>query len=273
MEWDKGFAQALGERKDRLDVEAIRHAFEFSAHAHRGQKRLSGEDYVSHTVAVARILVELQMDTTTIVAALLHDVVEDADVTLGEIREVFGDEVGEIVGGLTKISSLTFRSSTEEQVENYRKLLLSIARDARVIIVKLADRLHNMRTLEHQPADAQRRIALETREIYAALAHRFGMAGLRAELEDLAFRFLEPDDYTRLAESIQASQAERAAMIERLRVPLEEEFRRAGLVNFEVSGRPKHLWSIYKKLKRRDATLDEIYDLMAIRVLVETVRD
>jgi GTP diphosphokinase / guanosine-3',5'-bis(diphosphate) 3'-diphosphatase len=271
--WDGGFAEALAERKDRLDVEAIRHAFEFSAHAHRGQKRLSGEEFVSHVVAVARILVELQMDTTTIVAALLHDVVEDADVTVGEIGEVFGDEVAEIVGGLTKLSSLTLRSSTEEQVENYRKLLLSIARDARVIIVKLADRLHNMRTLEHQPSDAQRRIALETREIYAALAHRFGMAGLRAELEDLAFRFLEPDDYRRLSESLRASRADREAMIERLRLPLEEEFRRAGLANFEVSGRPKHLWSIYRKLKRRDATLDEIYDLMAIRVLVETVRD
>jgi len=272
--WTAGFAQALAERQDRLDVETIRRAFDFAAHAHRGQKRLSGDEFVSHAVAVARILVELQMDTTTIVAALLHDVVEDADVSVDEVRETFGDEPAGIVDGLTKLSSLTFRSSTEEQVENYRKLLLSIARDARVIIVKLADRLHNMRTLEHQPQEAQRRIALETREIYAALAHRFGMAGLKAELEDLAFKFLEADDYRVLTDGLRANRVEREAMIDRLRVPLEEQFGKAGIQRFEVSGRPKHLWSIYKKLRRRDLkSLDEIYDLMAIRVLVDNVRD
>jgi len=271
--WDTGFAEALAERGDRLDVETVRRAFEFSAHAHRGQKRLSGEDYISHAVAVARILVDLQMDTTTVVAALLHDVVEDADISLDEIRKDFGDEVAGIVDGLTKLGSLTFRSSTEEQVENYRKLLLSIARDARVIIVKLADRLHNMRTLEHQSQEGQRRIALETREIYAPLAHRFGMAGAKAELEDLAFKFLEPDDYRALADQLQATRSEREALIERLRVPLQEEFTRAGITNFEINGRPKHLWSIYKKLRRRDKVLDEIYDLMAVRVLVDDVRD
>jgi len=180
--------------------------------------------------------------------------------------------VAGIVDGLTKISTLTFRSSTEEQVENYRKLLLSIARDARVIIVKLADRLHNMRTLEHQSSEGQRRIALETREIYAPLAHRFGIAGAKAELEDLAFRFLEPEDYRTLADQLRATQAEREALIERLRAPLQEEFQRAGITNFDVTGRPKHLWSIYKKL-RREKSLDEIYDLMAVRVLVDDVRD
>ena len=251
----------------------ILRAYDFSAQAHRGQKRLSGEDFISHAVAVAKILVDQQMDTTTIVAALLHDVVEDAEVPLDEIREAFGDEVAGIVDGLTKLSSLTFRSSTEEQVENYRKLLLSIARDARVIIVKLADRLHNMRTLEHQPPDAQRRIALETREIYAPLAHRFGMAGAKAELEDLAFKFLEPDDYRSLARKIQARRTEREEMIERLRIPLEEALREAGLTSFEVTGRPKHLWSIYKKIKRREKPFEEIYDLMAVRVLVDSVRD
>jgi len=254
-------------------VPVILRAYDFSAQAHRGQKRLSGEDFISHAVAVAKILVDQQMDTTTIVAALLHDVVEDAEVPLDEIREAFGDEVAGIVDGLTKLSSLTFRSSTEEQVENYRKLLLSIARDARVIIVKLADRLHNMRTLEHQPPDAQRRIALETREIYAPLAHRFGMAGAKAELEDLAFKFLEPDDYRSLARKIQARRTEREEMIERLRIPLEEALREAGLTSFEVTGRPKHLWSIYKKIKRREKPFEEIYDLMAVRVLVDSVRD
>ena len=271
--WESALADALAERQDRLDIEEVRRAFEFSARAHRGQKRLSGEDYVSHAVAVARILVELQMDTTTVIAALLHDVVEDADVAIDEIRDGFGAEVAGIVDGLTKISTLTFRSSTEEQVENYRKLLLSIARDARVIIVKLADRLHNMRTLEHQSREGQRRIALETREIYAPLAHRFGIAGAKAELEDLAFKFLEPEDYQALADQLRETRAEREALIERLRTPLHEEFSRAGISNFEVNGRPKHLWSIYKKLRRREKTLDEIYDLMAIRVLVDDVRD
>ena len=270
--WESTLAEALADRQDRLDIEAVRRAFEFSARAHRGQKRLSGDDYISHAVAVARILVELQMDTTTVIAALLHDVVEDADVAVDEIREAFGAEVAGIVDGLTKISTLTFRSSTEEQVENYRKLLLSIARDARVIIVKLADRLHNMRTLEHQSSEGQRRIALETREIYAPLAHRFGIAGAKAELEDLAFRFLEPEDYRTLADQLRATQAEREALIERLRAPLQEEFQRAGITNFDVTGRPKHLWSIYKKL-RREKSLDQVYDLMAIRVLVDDIRD
>ena len=201
-EVDKGFAKSLAERKDRLDLGLIERAFDFSAAAHRGQKRLSGDDFISHSVEVAKILVDQYLDSVTIAAALLHDVAEDADVSLNGIREAFGDEVGGIVDGLTKISSLPFRSSEEEQVENYRKLLLSIARDARVIMVKLADRLHNMRTLEHLSEERRSRIALETREIYAPLAHRFGMAGIKGELEDLAFKFLEPEEYRRLADQL-----------------------------------------------------------------------
>ncbi len=270
---DARFAQALAERKDRLDLPLIESALEFSAAAHRGQKRLSGEDFISHSVEVARILIDQHLDSVTIAAALLHDVAEDADIPLDGIRESFGEEVAGIVDGLTKISSLTFRSSEEEQVENYRKLLLSIARDARVIIVKLADRLHNMRTLEHLPRDAQRRIALETREIYAPLAHRFGMAGVKAELEDLAFKFLEPEDYRALVKKVQAKRAEREEMINRLRTPLEEALRRAAIEDFEVTGRPKHLWSIYKKMRQRNKPFEEIYDLMAVRVLVHTVAD
>ncbi|MBI3982399.1 MAG: bifunctional (p)ppGpp synthetase/guanosine-3',5'-bis(diphosphate) 3'-pyrophosphohydrolase [Gemmatimonadetes bacterium] len=273
IDLDGDFARALAERKDRLDLALIERAYQFSATAHRGQKRLSGDDFVSHSVEVAKILVEHNLDSVTIAAALLHDVVEDADVTVGGLRETFGDEVSGLVDGLTKISSLTFRSSEEEQVENYRKLLLSIARDARVIIVKLADRLHNMRTLEHLPGDAQRRIALETREIYASLAHRFGMAGMKAELEDLSFKFLEPEDYRALAAKIQARRAEREEMIARLRTPLEDALHRAGLADFEVTGRPKHLWSIFKKMRMRNKPFEEIYDLMAVRVLVNSVAD
>ena len=162
-------ARAVALQRDRLDLDLLARAYGLSAQAHRGQKRQSGDDYVSHSVAVATILAEQQMDSVTIAAALLHDVVEDSDVSVEDIRRTFGPEVAELVDGLTKLSTLTFRSTAEEQAENYRKLLLSVAKDARVIIIKLADRLHNMRTLEHLDADKQHRIALETREIYARL--------------------------------------------------------------------------------------------------------
>jgi len=265
------FQRSLARHADRLDLDAIERALAFSASAHRGQKRMSGEDFISHSIAVADILVDQLLDTTSIVAALLHDVVEDSDVTAADIAKGFGDEVAEIVDGLTKIAHLTFRSSTEEQVENYRKLLLSIAKDARVIIIKLADRLHNMRTLEFLPPERRRRIATETREIYAPLAHRFGMAGVKAELEDLSFKFLEPEEYRSLSEQIVATQTEREATILRLKEPLEAELQRAGIDWFEITGRPKHLWSIYRKMRRREKPFDEIYDLLALRVLVRTV--
>ncbi len=265
------FRAMLERHADRLDLELIDRALRYSASAHRGQKRMSGEDFVSHSIAVALILTEQLLDSTSISAALLHDVVEDSDVRTEDIAREFGAEVAGIVDGLTKISSLTFRSSAEEQVENYRKLLLSIARDARVIILKLADRLHNLRTLEHLSPDRRQRIAQETREIYAPLAHRFGMAGMKAELEDLAFKFLEPDDYRELAGQIAAKRAVREQMILKLRTPLDAELRRAGINWFEVTGRPKHLWSIYQKMKKRAKGFDEIYDLMAVRVIVRTV--
>ncbi|MEJ2236990.1 MAG: RelA/SpoT family protein, partial [Gemmatimonadales bacterium] len=270
---DAGFAKALGDRKDRLDLALLERAFGFSASAHRGQKRLSGDDYISHAIEVAKILVSQHLDSVTIAAALLHDVVEDSDAGVADIREEFGEEVAGLVDGLTKISSLTFRSAAEEQSENYRKLLLSIARDARVIMVKLADRLHNMRTLEHLPPERQRRIALETREIYAPLAHRFGMAGMKAELEDLAFKFLEPEEHKELAQTIKAERKERERMIERLRAPLESALHQAGIEDFEITGRPKHLWSIYRKMRQRGRPFNEIYDLMAVRVLVDSVPD
>ncbi len=272
-EVDKAFAAALAARGDRLDVGLIERAFEFSRSAHRGQKRLSGDDYISHAVEVAKILVERQLDSVTVAAALLHDVVEDADVGIDEIRDAFGDEIAGMVDGLTKISTLTFRSAAEEQVENYRKLLFSIAQDARVIIVKLADRLHNMRTLEYLPEERRRRNALETREIYAPLAHRFGMASMKAELEDLAHKFLEPDAYQNLSAKVQANRDERESAIERLKVPLAQALESAGIENFEITGRQKNLWSISRKMRQRNRPFEEIYDLMAIRVLVETVRD
>jgi guanosine-3',5'-bis(diphosphate) 3'-pyrophosphohydrolase len=266
-------ARAVTPLRERLDLDLLSRAYQMSAQAHRGQKRQSGEEFVSHSVAVATILAEQQMDSTTIAAALLHDVVEDSNVSVEDIRREFGSEVADLVDGLTKLSGLTFRSAEEAQAENYRKLLLSIAKDARVIIIKLADRLHNMRTLEHLPEEKRHRIAMETREIYAPLAHRFGMAGIKADLEDLAFKFLEPDEYGVLVGKIQARRVEREQTIERLRAPLAEELKRAGLIDFEITGRPKNLWSIHKKMKRREKPFEEIYDLLAMRVLVSTVAD
>jgi GTP pyrophosphokinase len=232
---------------------------------------MSGADLLSHSIAVGTILAEQLLDTTCVAAALLHDVVEDSDTRNEDLLREFGPEIAAIVDGLTKISHLTFRSSAEEQVENYRKLLLSIARDARVIIIKLADRLHNMRTLEHLPPERRTRIATETREIYAPLAHGAGMAGMKAELEDLAFKFLGPEDYRDLAVQVAAKRAVREQLIQRLREPLEQELRRAGIEGFDVTGRPKHLWSIYQKMRKRDKPFDEIYDLMAVRVIVPGV--
>ena len=255
---------------DRLDLNLIAHAYKFSERAHAGQKRASGEEYIAHCVDVAKIVTDLHLDTTSIVAALVHDVVEDTLISLDDLRAELGDEVCSIVDGVTKIGKVTFSSNTEQQVENYRKLLLSMAHDARVIVIKLADRLHNMRTLEHLRADKRRRIALETREIYAPLAHRLGMAQIRWELEDLCFKHLEADSYKDLAKKVAQRRGEREGRIEALRQPLEDELRKAG-IPCEVYGRPKHLWSIHRKMVQRDKPYEEIYDLMAIRVVTDTV--
>ena len=256
---------------DRLDRELLTRAYRFSEKAHEGQKRLSGERFVSHCVEVAKILVDLQLDSTTVASGLIHDVVEDTNVTVDDIEAEFGKEIAEIVDGLTKIGHLPLNSSQERQVENYRKLLLSIAKDARVILIKLADRLHNMRTLEFLPPDRQKRIATETRDLYAPLAHRFGMARVRWELEDLAFKHLEPADYKTLAKKVATRRTEREKAIAQLKEPLENHLRKAGIGEVEVTGRPKHLWSIQKKMKKWDKPYEEIYDLLAVRVLVNTV--
>jgi GTP diphosphokinase / guanosine-3',5'-bis(diphosphate) 3'-diphosphatase len=266
------FFAKLERYAERLDLSLITRAYEFSKIAHQGQKRRSGEDYIVHCVEVAEILADLHLDTVTLVSALIHDVVEDTPATIEDVRATFGGEVATVVDGLTKISRVEFRTNTEQQVENYRKLLLSMAQDARVILIKLADRLNNMRTLEHLGEEKQRRIALETREIYAPLAHRLGVATIKWELEDLCFKFLEPEAYRELAGNIVEKRSEREELIERMRTPLEEELRAAG-IECEVTGRPKHLWSIQRKMMRRDKPYDEIYDLMAMRVIVETVTD
>ncbi len=258
----------------RLDEDLLIRAYRFSEEAHRGQTRNSGDPYVTHCVEVAKILADLQLDSTTVASGLIHDVVEDTKITVADVEREFGKEIAAIVDGLTKIAKLPSGGSNQDrQVESYRKLLLSIAKDARVIIVKLADRLHNMRTLDYLPDEKRRRIAQETRDLYAPLAHRFGMAKMRWELEDLAFKFLEPDDYKALAKQVAQKRGEREALILALREPLERELGRAGIKSVDVTGRPKHLWSIYKKMKQREKPYEEIFDLLAIRVLVNTVPD
>ncbi|MCC7193962.1 MAG: bifunctional (p)ppGpp synthetase/guanosine-3',5'-bis(diphosphate) 3'-pyrophosphohydrolase [Gemmatimonadaceae bacterium] len=258
---------------ERLDADLLARAYHFSANAHSGQTRRNGDPYVTHCIEVAKILANLQLDSVTVASGLIHDVIEDTPVTLGDVEREFGREIAQIVDGLTKIGSLPMTSTQERQVENYRKLLLSIAKDIRVILIKLADRLHNMRTLEYLPEEKRARIAQETRDLYAPLAHRFGLNQLKAELEDLAFKFLEPEEYRQLARLVAKKRAERETLVEEMAGPLRARLEEAGITVYDVSGRPKHLWSIWKKMQKRDKPYEEIYDLLAIRVLVDSVQD
>ena len=265
-------ALAMEAYADRLDVDVVRDAYNLAREAHSGQRRASGDEFVSHAVEVATILATFGVDTDSLVSGLVHDVVEDTSVSVLDIEKRFGRNVATIVDGVTKISRVEFRSNTEQQVENYRKLLLSMARDARVILVKLADRLHNMRTLDALKEGKQRRIALETREIYAPLAHRLGMAAIRWELEDLTFKYLEPEAYAALRKKVRQRRKERERQVMEMQRPLAEALAKAG-VPAEVTGRPKHLWSIYLKMVSRDLPYEEIYDLMAMRVLTDDVQN
>ncbi len=222
-------ARAVEGYARRLDVPKIREAYEMAEEAHRGQRRASGETFVSHAVEVATILAQFRLDTASIVAGLIHDVVEDTQYSLADVEARFGHEVASVVDGVTKIGKVRFRSQSEHQAENYRKLLLSMAEDARVILIKLADRLHNMRTLEHLPRDKRQRVARETREIYAPLAHRLGMAQVKWELEDLAFKFLEPEEYEELRKLVHGRRTERERQVLDFQRPLEELLKDAGI--------------------------------------------
>ena len=256
----------------QADLAMLHRAFEFATQAHHDQTRVTGEPYITHPLASAQILADIGIDPVAITAAILHDVPEDTDYTLEDIEEQFGAEVAQLVDGVTKLSKFSTHTHEEQQAENIRKMFLAMADDIRVVLIKLADRLHNMRTLYALPPDKQQRIAGQTLEIYAPLAERLGMWSVKWELEDLAFKTLEPDSYDELARMLDTRRKAREAFIQRAIETLRPELKRAGL-EAELSGRPKHLYSIWKKMQRKGAEIGEIYDVYAFRILVEEVKD
>jgi GTP pyrophosphokinase len=251
-------------------VDVLQSAYDFSAAVHKGQRRASGEPYLTHPLQVAGIIADMRLDVPSVATGLLHDTVEDTLTTLPEIEKAFGDEIATLVDGVTKIGQINFTSREEKQAENFRKMLLAMARDIRVILVKLADRTHNMRTLGHLPPERQVEIAQETLDIYAPLAHRLGISWLKTDLEDNALRFLHPEVYYQLKRNVAKKKAERERYIKEVITVLGKKLGEAGL-EAEVTGRPKHFYSIYEKMQAQNLLYDQIYDLVAFRVLVDTV--
>jgi GTP diphosphokinase / guanosine-3',5'-bis(diphosphate) 3'-diphosphatase len=262
-------------RKNHPDVdeELLRRAYLFSARQHRGQTRLSGEPYLVHPLEVANILAELNLDPICVTTGLLHDIVEDTETSTEEIEEYFGPEIAHLVDGLTKISKLDHASSEERQALNMRKMFLAIVDDVRVVLVKLADRLHNMRTLEYLPGEKRRRIAQETLDVYAPIAHRLGMARVRGELEDLSFKYLEPEEYQKLKASVEKRRSRLEAFLEEVKQRILELMTGSGIHVVFIEGRIKRLYSIYQKLRRQHIDIDQVYDLVAVRVITESVKD
>jgi GTP diphosphokinase / guanosine-3',5'-bis(diphosphate) 3'-diphosphatase len=256
----------------KADLKEIQRAFAFAERAHEGQTRKSGEPFVEHPLAVATILAELHLDTTTLTAALLHDTVEDTDVGLVQLEEEFGDEVARIVDGLTKLEKIEFRSREQEQAENVRKMMVAMAGDIRVLLIKLADRLHNMRTLAPLRPEKRREIATETLEIYAPLANRLGVQEIKWELEDLSFKTLHAGPYREIAELVEKRRGERQELIEEVITLTRGKLKELGL-KADVEGRPKHLYSIYEKMVVRGKEFNEIYDLVGLRITCESLRD
>src|SRR6056297_2927655 len=257
---------------DDPDLDIVKKAYEIANEAHEGQYRVSGEPYVEHPINVAYILADLGLDIISISAALLHDVVEDTKFTREDIEKMFGNEVALLVDGVTKLTKLDFKSKEEHQAESLRKMFLAMAKDIRVVLIKLADRLHNMRTLEHLNREKQIFKSEETIEIYAPLAHRLGMSRMKSELEDLSFYFLQPDVYDELEKKIEENRSSRNRNIQNAISTLREKIKEQDL-NAEIYGRSKHLYSIYQKMQRKEVDFSEIYDLTAVRVLVDSVRE
>lgn len=254
------------------DLDAIRKAYVFCGKVHQGQVRLSGETYLSHPLEVANILAQLQLDVPSIVTGFLHDTLEDTLTVPEEIRTVFGDEVYELVDGVTKIGKITFRTRAEQQAENFRKMLLAMARDIRVILVKLADRLHNMRTLEHLPKDRQTALSRETLDVYAPLANRMGISWIKSELENLSFRYLYPAEYEDLSKRLVLRKKEHKRYIEEITHKFEKLLGEHALTG-SISGRSKHLYSIYLKMKRQNLAFEEVHDLIAFRIILKSVQE
>jgi GTP pyrophosphokinase len=262
----------IGERSPNIDREMIRKAIDFSMMAHKNQFRRSGMPYAEHPFEVAKLLADLGMDGTTIVAGLLHDVVEDTNHPISEVKDLFGEDVAFLVEAVTKISAIKSKSRADQQAETFRKMLISMAKDIRVIMIKFADRLHNMRTLSYMKEERKRAIAAETIEVYAPLAHRFGLARIKWELEDLAFKHLNPDAYKNLVKKVVEKRQEREEYIRGILGPVKEALRKGGIEG-KVFGRPKHLHSIWEKMQARQCAFEDIYDLYALRIIVKTIAD
>ena len=260
------------EKNKKVDSKLINKAYEYACEKHGDQCRKSGEPYIVHPLNVAYILSTLGLDSETICAAILHDVVEDTDATRDDLVREFGEEVAVLVDGVTKLGQMLYTSVEEQQIENYRKMFLAMGKDIRVILIKLADRLHNMRTLKFLSRERQIANARETMDLYAPLANRLGIYSLKWELEDLAFKYLYPEEYHEIVRGLDQKREERLSFIEGVMNEIREELKKAK-INAEVTGRAKHLYSIYRKMKRDNKTLDEIYDLFALRILVHSVRD
>ncbi|PYP86818.1 MAG: GTP pyrophosphokinase [Blastocatellia bacterium AA13] len=255
------------------DEGLLRRAYLFSAREHRGQVRKSGEPYLIHPLEVANILAELKLDPVCVATGLLHDIVEDTQTSITDIRDYFGDEIAHLVEGLTKIARLDQSTYEEQQALNMRKMLLAMVDDVRVVLVKLADRLHNMRTLEYLPAEKRRRIAQETVDVYSPIAHRLGMARVRGELEDLAFRHLEPEEHQKLKEQVESRRSRLEAFLEEIKQHILAMMSGSDIQIHVIEGRIKRLYSIYQKLKRQHITIDQVYDLVAVRIITESVKD
>jgi len=252
-------------------VQLLEKAYLFSEKAHEGQMRRSGEPYISHPLNVAGILADLRLDVDTIMTGLLHDTVEDTPVTLEDIKREFGETVAYLVDGVTKIGQMNFRNSFDKQGENIRKMIVAMGKDVRVVLVKLADRLHNMRTLNHMPYEKQTRIAQETLEIYCPLAGRIGISSLKIELEDLCFRYSRPDKFYELVQLIKKTEGDTSRYIDEVRKSVQEVLSKTAIKNYKIYGRSKHLWSVYRKMTSRNLTYDQIYDVLAFRIIVDSV--